>query len=184
MIRVRFRLAVTSLAPAALLFTLLSALTPPHASAQTAAQPPLLLRNPSLSQDKIAFLYAADIWTVSRQGGDAERLTSIGAVIDGPYYSPDGASIAYTAHLNGIEIIYVMGAEGGVPHRIFSHPGGSTVAGWTPDSKYVLMASGMASPRHYLRLFRVAADGSGMPDPLPLPMAEEGSYSPDGQSFA
>jgi tricorn protease len=41
---------------------------------------PLLLRNPSLSKDKIAFLYAEDIWTVARAGGEAERLTSVGEV--------------------------------------------------------------------------------------------------------
>jgi len=65
-----------------------------HTFAQTA--PPLLLRNPSLSADKIAFLYADDVWTVSREGGEARRLTSVNTVVDGPYYSPDGARIAYT----------------------------------------------------------------------------------------
>ena len=44
---------------------------------------PLLLRNPSLSKDKIAFLYADDIWTVPRAGGEAQRLTSVGAVTRG-----------------------------------------------------------------------------------------------------
>jgi tricorn protease-like protein len=46
----------------------------------------LLLRNPSLSKDKIAFLYADDIWTVARSGGEAERLTSVGAVTEGPTF--------------------------------------------------------------------------------------------------
>jgi hypothetical protein len=31
----------------------------------------------SLGQDKIAFLYADDVWTVSREGGEARRLTSV-----------------------------------------------------------------------------------------------------------
>src|SRR3984885_7191426 len=48
------------------------------------SSPPLLLRNPSLSGDKIAFLYANDVWTVSRQGGEARRLTSVNAVMKGP----------------------------------------------------------------------------------------------------
>ena len=39
-------------------------------AAQAASQPPLLLRQPSLSQKQIAFLYADDIWTVARKGGD------------------------------------------------------------------------------------------------------------------
>jgi tricorn protease len=40
------------------------------------------------------------------------------------------------------------------------------------------------SYRHYVRLFRVHADGSGVPEPLPLPSAFQGSFSPDGQSIA
>ena len=81
MTRTRSLLALALLALAALLPALVSAQTP-------SAQPPLLLRNPSLSQDNIAFRYADDIWTVSRQGGDAERLTSNGQVNAGPFYSP------------------------------------------------------------------------------------------------
>ena len=50
-------------------------------AAQTAAQPaangaPLLLRNPSVNKTSIAFLYADDVWTVPRSGGEATRLTA------------------------------------------------------------------------------------------------------------
>jgi len=167
------------------LFTLI----PFYGSAQTSssaapAQAPLLLRDPSLSQDRIAFRYADDIWTVSRQGGEAERLTSDGKVLAGPFYSPDGASIAYTAHLNGGTDVYIIPATGGVPRRITWHPSGSYVEGWSPDSKDVLILSMASSFRHYLRLFRVHADGSGVPELLPLPSGFEGSFSPDGQSLA
>jgi tricorn protease len=148
------------------------------------AQPPLLLRNPSLSQTSIAFVYADDIWTVSRQGGQAERLTSDGAVSAGPYYSPDGTQIAYSAHLHGNTDVYVIPANGGVPRRITWHPTGSEVVGWSPDGKNVLIASGALSYRHFYRLFLVHADGSGMPEPLPLPAGIQGSFSPDGQSIA
>src|SRR5580658_1302165 len=123
----------------------------------------LLLRHPSLSQDKIAFLYADDVWTVSRQGGAAERLTSVSAVTDGPFFSPDGTRVAYTARLHGGADVYVIPVTGGIPLRITWHPAGSGVVGWSPDGKDVLIASGQASPRHYLRLFRVHADGTGMP---------------------
>ena len=145
---------------------------------------PLLLRNPSLSQEKIAFLYADDIWTVSRQGGEAERLTSNGHVEVGPFYSPDGTQIAYSAHLDGNTDVYIVAAGGGVPRRITWHPQGTAVVGWTPDGKNVLVASGAISHRHFLKLFLVHADGSAMPEPLPLPAGSEGSFSPDGQSIA
>ncbi|MGA3008814.1 MAG: protease, partial [Terracidiphilus sp.] len=134
----------------------LSALLPVSSIAQAApAQAPLLLRNPSLSQDRIAFIYADDIWTVSRQGGEAERLTSDGKVTDGPVYSPDGAWIAYSAHLNGNTDAYVIPATGGVPRRITWHPDGSGVVGWSPDGKDVLIRSMATSYRHFLRLFLV-----------------------------
>jgi tricorn protease len=148
------------------------------------AQTPLLLRNPSLSQDRIAFLYADDIWTVSRQGGEAERLTSDGHVAEGPYYSYNGDWIAYSAHLNGNTDVYVIPAAGGIPRRITWHPDGSMVVGWSPDGKDVLIRSGQTSYRDYDRLFRVHADGSGVPEPLPLPTGVEASFSPDGQSLA
>lgn len=144
----------------------------------------VLLRSPSLSQDRIAFRYADDIWTVSRNGGKALRLTSNGHVVAGPFYSPDGAEIAFTAHLRGNDDAYIVSTNGGVPRRITFHPAGSRVAGWTRDGKNLLIASGMASYRHFDRLFLVHSDGSGMPEPLPLPMGVEGSFSPDGQSLA
>jgi tricorn protease len=105
-------------------------------------------------------------------------------VIAGPYYSPDGASIAYSAHLHGNDDVYVIPSSGGVPRRITWHPEGSYVVGWTPDGKDVLIVSMASSFRHYVRFYRVHADGSGFPEPLPLPSGFEGSFSPDGQSLA
>lgn len=148
------------------------------------SQPPLLLRSPSLSQDRIAFRYADDVWTVNREGGMAERLTSNGAVEAGPYFSPDGTSIAYSARLQGNLDVYIVPATGGVPKRITWHPDSDRVVGWSRDGKNVLVASDALSHRHFLKLFLVHADGSGMPEPLPLPTAFEGSFSPDGQSIA
>ena len=156
----------------ALVLLVLAAVFASFASAQSASAP-LLLRNPSLSQNKIAFRYADDIWTVSRQGGDAERLTSNGQVSAGPFYSPDGAWIAYSAHLHSNTDVYIIPATGGIPRRVSWHPDGSIVVGWSPDSKDVLIASGQASFRHFDRLFRVHADGSGFPEPLPLPSGSE-----------
>jgi tricorn protease len=54
-----------------LVFSGIVASTLPTASWSSAF---LLLRNPTLSQDRIAFLYADDIWMVPRQGGEARRL--------------------------------------------------------------------------------------------------------------
>ena len=148
------------------------------------AAEPLLLRHPSLSQDRIAFLYADDVWTVSREGGEARRLTSVNAVVEGPFFSPDGRQIAYSAHQGQLTDVYVVNADGGVPRRLTWEPTGNTVVGWSADSKDVLFASGHASYSDFPRIFRVHADGTGSPVVLPLPSAVFGSYSADGNTFA
>jgi tricorn protease len=153
-------------------------------SASAWSATPLLLRNPSLGQDKIAFLYADDIWTVAREGGEARRLTSVGTVSAGPFYSPDHTQIAYSTRAHGLTDVYVVSAEGGVPRRLTWEPTGSRVAGWTPDGKEVLFASQHASYSDFPRLFRVRADGVGSPQVLPLPSAAGGSFSNDGETLA
>jgi len=40
------------------------------------AQSTLLLRQPTLSDDHVVFVYADDLWVADRTGGDARRLTS------------------------------------------------------------------------------------------------------------
>ncbi|MGA7885627.1 MAG: PDZ domain-containing protein [Acidobacteriaceae bacterium] len=150
------------------------------------AETPLLLRNPSLSANKIAFLYADDIWTVSRDGGVAQRLTSQSDVIAGPLFSPDGSQIAYSRHVNGATDVYVIAADGGVPRQITwnaSH-GGNVAVGWTPDSKDVLFDSARYSYSDFPRIFETAANGTGTPTALPLPSGTEASISPDGATIA
>ena len=150
----------------------------------SASAAPLLLRDPSLGQDRIAFLYGGDIWTVSRQGGEARRLTSIGAVGAGPFFSPDGTQVAYSARERGNFDVYVVSSDGGVPRRLTWEPTGSLVTGWTADGKDVLFTSGHASKSVYPRLFEVRADGVGPAEVLPLPSVDEGSFSSDGSTLA
>jgi tricorn protease len=144
----------------------------------------LLLRNPTLSQDRIAFLYADDIWMVPRQGGEARRLTSVGQVVDGPFFSPDGNQLAYSISDHGVTDVYVAGADGGVPRRLTWEPTGSHPVGWSADGKEVLFNSHHASKSVYPRLFRIRADGVGPARVLPLPSAESGSFAADGQTLA
>jgi len=165
-------------------FKLIASLPFALAASAFAANPPLLLQNPSLSRTTVAFRYADDIWTVPRSGGEAERLTSTAALADGPFFSPDGSQIAYSANLLGGTDVYVVPSMGGIPRRLTWHPAGNFAVGWTPDGKDILFASMRASPRHYMRFFKVHADGTGTPEALPLPMAYEGTFSPDGQSIA
>ncbi len=151
---------------------------------QAQAQAPQILRAPSLSDSLIAFQHADDIWTVARDGGVARRLTSTANVNTGPYFSPDGRTIAYSARTGADDDVYTIPVTGGVPKRITYHPGGNYVVGWTPDGRDLLVATMHTAVRMYFQLFRVRADGSGLPERLPLPSANVASLSPDGTHLA
>ncbi|HET7587214.1 MAG TPA: PDZ domain-containing protein [Gammaproteobacteria bacterium] len=148
-----------------------------------ATDAPLLLQTPTLSKTQIAFAYGGDIWTVPRAGGDAELLVGGPANAVDPLFSPDGKWIAYSANVDGNYDAYVVPAAGGQPKRLTWHPDGDTVVAWTPDGKGVLVRSHRASANDSNKLYVVALAG-GLPQALPLPMAEDGSYSPDGTRIA
>jgi tricorn protease len=145
---------------------------------------PLLLQKPTLSRTQIAFAFAGDLWVIGRDGGEAERLTTGAGLETTPRFSPDGQMIAFTGEYEGNVDVYVVPAAGGVPRRLTYHPGSDVVMGWTPDGKQVLFRSSRNSHSgRFGRLFTMSLEG-GFPAELPLPMAEEGSYSPDGSRLA
>src|ERR1700739_4733740 len=80
------------------------------------AQKPLLLRDPSVSRDQIAFSYAGSIWISTRDGGNVRRLTS-GGHEGKPMFSPDGSLVAFTGDYDGNRSVYVVSAVGGDPRR-------------------------------------------------------------------
>jgi tricorn protease len=165
--------------PRTVLFALLAATS---ALAPAAATP--LLKTPAVSATEIAFSYAGDLWIIGRDGGDARRLTSGDGVETDPVFSPDGRWIAFTGESAGNLDVYLVAAAGGVPRRLTWHPARDRAVGWTPDGGRVLFRSDRNSPaRRYDRLFTVAVAG-GLPAELPLPMGEQGCYSPDGGRLA
>jgi tricorn protease len=150
------------------------------ASAQEA---PLLLRNPSVSRTQIVFSYAGNLWIVSRDGGDARRLTT-GGHENTPIFSPDGTQIAFTGDYDGTRGVYVVAAAGGVPRRLTFHPADRSAIGWTPDGKQILFTSERASfASGVVQLFTVPVTG-GFATAVPLVRAAEGSYSQDGSRIA
>ena len=144
---------------------------------------PLLLRHPTVNRTQIVFSYANDLWSVSRQGGEAVRLTTAPGAETDPIFSPDGSQIAFTGEYDGNVDVYVMPAAGGTPKRLTFHPAADRAVGWTPDGKQVLFTSGRTSYSGFSRLFTVPAEG-GFPAPLPLDRAVTGSYSPDAAKIA
>jgi tricorn protease len=147
------------------------------------AQPTQLLHSPAMSRTQIVFSYAGDLWTVSRQGGTAARLTAGTGIESNPVFSPDGSTIAFTGEYDGNVDVYTVPSAGGIPKRVTYHPGADYAVGWTPDSKRILFRSNRESYSRFTQLFSVSRDG-GVAEPLPLPMAFTGVFSPDGQRLA
>src|SRR5215467_9647996 len=165
-----------------LLFTLTSICILLAVNSQ-AANSPILLRSPGVSKTRIAFSYGGDLWIVDRDGGEARHLTSDIGIETDPYFSPDGSMIAFTGEYDGNEDVYVVPVAGGIPKRLTTHPGRDQVVGWTRDGKRILFRSTRNSWSRFNRLFTVSVDG-GLPEEVPLPMGEDGSYSPDGSHLA
>ncbi len=90
------------------------------------------LRQPTLSQEHVAFTHGADLWVVGRDGGLARRLTSTPAVETDPHFSPDGRHIAFTSNRSGVAAVYVVPVEGGTPRRLTWYPAGRLGPGVDP----------------------------------------------------
>jgi tricorn protease len=97
----------------------------------------------------VAFVYGGDIYTVSDDGGVAQRLTSHEGQELYPKFSPDGQWIAFSAEYSGTRQVWVMPAAGGHPRQLTFYtdvgpmpPRGGTdyrVLDWTPDGKHILV---------------------------------------------
>src|SRR5262249_56000690 len=74
-----------------------------------------MFRQPAVSADKIAFVYAGDIWLVPKTGGTAVRLSSPLGEESFPRFSPDGSKLAYSADYDGNTDVYVVPTAGAAP---------------------------------------------------------------------
>ena len=154
------------------------------ANALAQSTPTLLLRQPSVSRDHIAFVYAGDIWVTNRAGQNPTRLTAHPADEFAPSFSPDGKWIAYSARYDNNTDVYVIPVGGGNPKRLTWHSSPDTVNGWSVDGKRVLFASPreIANARSN-QLYEVSVDG-GAEKKVMAALALAGGWSKDGSQLA
>ena len=105
-----------------------------------------LVQKPALGKTEIVFSYAGDLWSVSREGGVATRLTSGTGFESEAAFSPDGKTLAFTGEYDGNIDVFTVPAAGGVPKRITYHPDADRVVGWTPDGTRILFRSNRVQP--------------------------------------
>ncbi|MCB2203971.1 PDZ domain-containing protein [bacterium] len=171
---------------AVLLFTLLST----HI---VDAQSTRLLRFPDVHGDRVAFVYAGDIYLASTGGGSARQLTAHEGQELFPKFSPDGKWIAFSAEYSGSRQVYVMPAEGGEPRQLTYYndvgimpPRGGfdhQVLGWTPDGSRILFRANRLPWGVRMGRFYTIDFNGGLETPLAIPEGGTGMFSPDGKTM-
>ena len=121
---------------------------------------------PSCSPDgsKIAFGAIKDgnweIYTMSADGNNLERITNNPAVDLLPDWSPDGNEILFKSDRSGSTDIYRMNTDGNNIRRITDDPGIETDPKFSPEGLYILFTHddiGFFNPQIYL----MNSDGTG-----------------------
>lgn len=159
-----------------LLAGLLLALLPPTAVAEQT----LLLREPALSANHLAFVYAGDLWVAQADGSDPRRLTSHPAEERHPVFSPDGSLIAFSAEYEGNLDVYLIPVEGGQPRRLTWHPATDIPLDWSNDGREVaLMSDRETDHGRSGQLYHVSIDG-GLPQKQMEARIYRGSYNDRG----
>ncbi len=148
-----------------------------------------LLRFPDINADRVVFTYGGDLWVSSASGGSASRLTAHPGVETYAKFSPDGRWIAFTGQYDGDEQVYVIPAGGGEPKQLTFYPSRGPLAprwgydnqvlGWTRDGRIFYRGGRDSWSLPIARLYTVSPNG-GPSEPLPMPEAGSGAYSPDG----
>jgi len=143
-----------------------------------------MLREPDVSKTHITFVYAGDIWIVSKTGGIANKLSSPKGMESFPRFSPDGKTIAFSGNYDGNIDVYTIPSMGGTLTRLTYHPSPDRVTDWYPSGKKLIFASTRESGRTRFNQFYSVSIKGGLPNKLPIPYGEFASLSPDQKILA
>lgn len=145
--------------------------------------------NPDVSREgRLVFERDGELWTARADGGDQRRIEGVEPeyfrmVPMAPAISPDGRWIAYfrSSQEGPVGDLWLVGSEGGEPHRLtFAEFSGGWPA-WTPDSRFVVYSSDQGGG---VTLWAVPAAG-GESRPLTTGAGEdtEPAVAPDGRTL-
>jgi tricorn protease len=144
----------------------------------------LMLRFPDISQDKIVFVYAENLWLVDKKGGVARQISNAIGQESFPKFSPDGKIIAFSGNYDGNNDVYSIPSEGGIPKRITFHPSPDYLRDWHPNGNQIMFGSNRESPSGRFKQFYLVDKEGGMPEKMPFFYIEWASFSTDGKKLA
>ncbi|MEM6721827.1 MAG: PDZ domain-containing protein [Bacteroidota bacterium] len=143
-----------------------------------------LMTDPAISENKIAFIYAEDLWVANRDGSNPIRLTIDEGIESSPRFSPDGSKIAFSAEYDGNIDVFIVNANGGVPKRLTWNPYYDLVRGFDASGENVLFSSRRHSHKYAHRQLYLVNSNGGPIKKLPVPTAHYAAYSPDNTYIA
>ena len=159
------------------------------------AQESRLMRFPAVHGDQVVFVYAGDLYSVSKSGGVANRLTSDVGTELFPRISPDGKIIAFTGQYDGNSEVYTMPSTGGQPTRltytatlgrddVSDRMGPNNIVMTWQDGSHIVYRSRKESFNDFQGKLYVASTNGGLSSELPFPRGGFCSFSPDGKQIA
>jgi serine/threonine protein kinase/Tol biopolymer transport system component len=93
------------------------------------------------------------VWSIPITGGETEKLAEVGDIFGGGIVSPDGLKVAYQrlrATSDQAREIWIMGANGESPHKIFTAENRVTIGGiaWSPTGNRIAYLSRRVTGDH------------------------------------
>lgn len=139
------------------------------------------LRFPHLHGDLVTFVAEDDVWLAPVEGGRAWRLSADRSKATYPFFSPDGATVAWTGSRDGVPEVYAVSTQGGDSRRLTYWGAGRTlVRGWTPDGDIVAVTTAGQGGRARSWAHAVPLDG-GPPRRLPYGIVNDVAFGPAGE---
>ena len=157
-------------------------------------------------KDLAANIRYTNVWVAGTDGSAARALTDATVTNNDVTWSPDGRSIAFISSRDSTRAVWVIGADGGSPRKLPTGTQPASRPRWSPDGSRIafLAAEPLTAEeeaqrerkqndarvidevRHPVRLWTIAADGSGSPVRLTSGdrQVNEAEWSPDGRSLA
>ncbi|HEX9894209.1 MAG TPA: protein kinase [Gemmatimonadales bacterium] len=124
----------------------------------------------------------SDVYRLSLEGGEPERITTDPSDDFSPDLSPDGREIVFHSWRAGSRDIYVQPLDGGPVQRVTSSPGQEWTARWSPDGSALLYSE--LSPSGAVWLVRRNPDRSWGEPVKRVDYGLQPSWSPDGRFAA
>jgi C-terminal processing protease CtpA/Prc/Tol biopolymer transport system component len=148
------------------------------------AQPLVLQPSINPEGDVIAFTYQGDIWTVSTDGGRADRITIHEGYDSRPTWSRDGSQIAFSSDRYGNNDVFLVNATGGVPERMTYHSGNDLVLSMTSSGSVLFNTRRIyAQVEREWEIYEAKPDG-GTPSRFMDALGFDAVVSPDGNKIA